>query len=263
MFLSKEDQESSDKYRRDGYLVGVVDDRVALDWIRGQIVAFTEEIVGRVSGGSPETWLDDILDYVGPEDINAFRLKILDKISAESDFRRRYFCLAKSYLEALVGNELAMQMRINLSIQLPMDESSLLPVHTDTWAGNSPFEVVVWVPLTDCYGTKSMYILPPIANQRLNENFSEKAGGDSEALFQSIASDVHWCEVSYGQVMVFDQTLAHGNRVNMENAARWSLNCRFKGVFTPYGDKGLGEYFEPITLRVVSSNGAAYRDPIL
>ena len=31
-----------------------------------------------------------------------------------------------------------------VSIQLPDDDSSLLPVHTDAWAGNSPFEVVDW-----------------------------------------------------------------------------------------------------------------------
>ena len=27
------------------------------------------------------------------------------------------------------------------------------------------------------------------------------------------------------------------------------MNCRFKAVFTPYADKQLGEFFEPITLR--------------
>ena len=52
-----------------------------------------------------------------------------------------------------------MQMRISLSIQLPNDDSSLLPVHADTWSGVSPYEVVVWLPMVDCYKTKSMYIL--------------------------------------------------------------------------------------------------------
>ena len=50
-----------------------------------------------------------------------------------------------------------MQNRINLSIQLPKDKGSLLDTHADTWNGNSPFEIVVWVPLVDCYKTKSMY----------------------------------------------------------------------------------------------------------
>jgi hypothetical protein len=41
----------------------------------------------------------------------------------------------------------------------------------------------------------------------------------------------------------------HGNRINTEAEARWSMNCRFKSVFSPYADKKLGEFFEPITLR--------------
>ena len=43
---------------------------------------------------------------------------------------------------------------------MPNDSSSLLPLHTDTWSGVSPYEIVVWFPLVDCYKTKTMYILP-------------------------------------------------------------------------------------------------------
>ena len=64
-----------------------------------------------------------------------------------------------------------MQSRVNLSIQLPEDDSSLLPVHADTWSGDSPFEVVVWLPLVDCFGTKSMYLLPPKAANNLSDEF--------------------------------------------------------------------------------------------
>ena len=42
-------------------------------------------------------------------------------------------------LETIVGNELAMQLRVNLSIQLPGDDSSLLPLHSDVWSGDSQF----------------------------------------------------------------------------------------------------------------------------
>ena len=43
---------------------------------------------------------------------------------------------------------------------MPNDDSSLLPVHSDTWAGDSPFEIVVWLPLVDCKESQSMFILP-------------------------------------------------------------------------------------------------------
>ena len=65
-----------------------------------------------------------------------------------------------------------MQTRINLSIQTPKDNSSLLPVHSDIWSGDSPFEVVVWIPLVNCFKTKAMYILPPNEYKKVEKNFS-------------------------------------------------------------------------------------------
>ena len=161
----------------------------------------------------------------------------------------------------MVGNELAMQMRVNLSIQLPGDTSSLLPTHADTWSGDSPYEVVVWLPLVNCYKTKSMYILPPQQASQLTADFERKAGSDSEVLFDTIKNDLVWLKVDYGEVLIFNQTLPHGNRVNKENETRLSMNCRFKSVFTPYGDKKLGEFFEPVTLRIVSQLGMDYKFP--
>ena len=67
-----------------------------------------------------------------------------------------------------------MQMRVNLSIQLPRDKSSLLPVHSDVWSGDSPFETVVWLPLVDCFKTKSMFILPPAKYNKIKKIFQEK-----------------------------------------------------------------------------------------
>jgi sporadic carbohydrate cluster 2OG-Fe(II) oxygenase len=154
-----------------------------------------------------------------------------------------------------------MQLRVNLSIQFPNDDSSLLPVHADTWSGDSPYEVVVWLPLVNCYGTKAMYILPPSNTDDLNKNFSIKAGKSSEDLYNAIKHDVKWLEVKFGEVLIFDQALPHGNRVNLETETRWSMNCRFKSVFTPYGDKKLGEFFDPITLRAATKIGMSYKLP--
>ena len=154
-----------------------------------------------------------------------------------------------------------MQRRLNLSIQLPNDKSSLLQVHADTWSGDSPFETVVWLPLVDCYKTKSMFILPPKHSEKLNKNFSKNATKSSEKLFKSIKNKVKFLKVNYGELLIFNQGLPHGNRVNIENETRWSMNCRFKGAFTPYNDKKIGEFFEPITLKAVSLAGMNYKDP--
>ena len=261
MFLTEAERVISAEYLRQGYVIRPVADIEALEWIRNQFIRLIDETLGSVTDGSPEDILNQIHQRVSVTELNAFRLKIIRGFNAIEQFREMYFRVARPYLEALVGNELAMQLRVNLSIQIPGDDSSLLPVHADTWSGDSPYEVVVWLPLVDCYRTKAMYLLPPAQSAQLSQHFVERAGNSSEALYQSIKDDVNWLEVRYGEVLVFDQALPHGNRINDEPETRWTMNCRFKGVYTPYGDKKIGEFFEPITLRAASRNGMAYRLP--
>jgi len=261
MFLSELEQRMADEYLRQGYIIRPVADSAALDCMRGQFVRLIEEITGIKSLDDPSVLLNEIHKSLAIDELNAFRLSVIRGINATEGFREMYFRVARPYLETLVGNELAMQLRVNLSIQLPNDNSSLLPVHADTWSGDSPFEVVVWVPLVDCYRTKAMYLLPPQKYAELSGDFAAKAGESSEALYLSIKDDVKWLDIRYGEVLLFDQSLPHGNRVNDEPETRWSMNCRFKGVFTPYGDKKIGEFFEPITLRAASKCGMSYRLP--
>ncbi len=261
MFLSKDEQALTEEYLKQGYIIRPVADINALEWIRTKIFYFSEQEIGVQTTSDANSHLNQIHEYIPVSQINNYRLKIINSINAESEFRYHYFSLARPFLETLVGNELSMQLRINLSIQFPQDASSLLPVHADTWSGDSPFEVVVWVPFVDCYGTKTMYLLPPEKNKSLDENFFVRAGDNSEDLYQSIKQQVKWLDVKYGEVLIFNQALPHGNRQNMESETRWSTNCRFKGIFTPYGDKKLGEFFEPITLRAASKIGMEYQPP--
>jgi sporadic carbohydrate cluster 2OG-Fe(II) oxygenase len=261
VFLTEAEQRLSDEYVRQGYVIRPVADREALDWVRAQFVRLVGDALGGSTLTDPDAALNRIHEKVSVPELNSFRLKIIRGVNAIENFREMYFRIARPYLETLVGNELAMQLRVNLSIQLPDDDSSLLPVHADTWSGDSPFEVVVWLPLVDCYATKAMYLLPPKKWQELAGRFAQKAGPSSEALYQAIKDDVEFLTVRYGEVLLFDQALPHGNRVNAEPDTRWSMNCRFKGVFTPYGDKKLGEFFEPITLRAASRAGMAFQLP--
>ena len=261
MFLTDTEQALSTEYLSQGHIIRPVADAEALQWMQAQFVRLVGETLGTQLNGTADEVLNHIHRQVPVAELNTFRLKIIRGFNAIEEFRQMYFRVARPYLETLVGNELAMQLRVNLSIQFPGDDSSLLPVHADTWSGDSPFEVVVWLPLVDCYRTKAMYILPPVAAAELNQQFVDRAGNSSEDLYQSMQDEVKWLEVRYGEVLVFDQALPHGNRVNEESETRWSINCRFKGVFTPYGDKKIGEFFEPITLRAASQTGMAYRLP--
>jgi len=259
-FFSSQEIEVNKQFLDSGYIISNCEDMDSLDRIRSRLVEITSVYLGDTFP-EPAKLLNKIHTKVRPEQLNDLRVHIIQKINSEPWLRRNYFELARSVIEILVGNELAMQLRVNLSIQMPQDDSSLLPVHADVWSGDSPFEVVVWLPLVDCYGSKSMFLLPPVAAEKLTESFIKFQGKSSEDIFREIESDLEWIEINYGQVLIFNQNLPHGNRINRENETRWSMNCRFKSIFSPYGDKKLGEFFEPITLRPASRIGLGHRLP--
>ena len=45
----------------------------------------------------------------------------------------------------------------------------------------------------------------------------------------------------------FTQNILHGNVINKENTSRWSFNCRFKSLLSPYeGAKQLEIFLYPL-----------------
>jgi len=259
-FLDREELGLIEDFEERGYHIFDIEDRAGLERIRRAVANQLSK-----ETGAPVEDISDFLNRAGERvsvaDLNSVRLGTFNAMNREPWFRPTYYRLARGVLATLVGNELAMQRRINLSVQLPGDESSLLPVHSDVWSGDSAFEVVVWVPLVDCYRTKSMFILPRKLNDEHSKRLAEFQGKDTEELFRAIEPDVEWVTVSVGQGIIFTHTLMHGNRRNEENEARWSMNCRFKSLLSPYDTKRLGEFFEPITLRAATRLGMTYTLP--
>lgn len=118
---------------------------------------------------------------------------VFNGLNAEPWFRPTYFRLARSTIEIIVGNELCMQRRVNLSIQMPGDDSSLLATHSDVWSGDSPFEVVVWVPLVDVHHTKAMYLLPPSLNGDMQDRMADLRS--AEELYKTIKPHATFIEI--------------------------------------------------------------------
>lgn len=259
-YLSTEEITATERFLEDGYIITDVEDMNSLAEIRAKVIALVADCIGEKIGPDRDV-LNVLHEFIDVENLNDVRVDLIQKINNDQWLVERYFKLVRLTLELLVGNELAMQRQVNLSIQLPGDASSLLPVHADVWSGDSPFEVVVWLPLVDCYGTKSMFLLPPVYANTFHQQFSQYEGKSSEHLYRAIESDLVWIDIPYGKVLVFNQNLPHGNRVNEEAETRWSMNCRFKSIYSPYGDKKLGEFFVPVTIRAASRVGMAYKFP--
>ena len=261
MFISNTENKISKEYLEQGYVIQDILQADELNWIRDNFCKIIKKKLPKLKENNPKDILNNIHKYIKIIELNKFRLDVINKINLTKNFRENFYKISKNLIDNVVGNEIAMQLRVSLSMQLPNDDSSLLPVHADTWTGVSPFETVIWLPLVDCFNTKSMYILPPKKNKILKNLFLSKNIKKSGDIFKKIEKDLVWLNVKYGQVVIFDQSLPHGNVVNKEKESRWSMNCRFKSIFTPYADKKIGEYYEPITLKAASKKGISYKFP--
>ena len=261
MFLTQVEKNLSKEFLEKGFVIKPAQNIKSLHEIRGYFIDRIKKYLKINKKITPENLLNNIHDIISSDELNNLRLYLINEVNSIGDFKYLYFESSKKILEIIVGNELAMQKKISLSIQIPKDDSSLLPVHSDTWSGLSPFEVVSWMPLVDCYKTKAMFILPPKDSNALNKelkNFSKKS---SEDIFKKISKKIKWINIKFGEVLLFNQHLPHGNRINEEKETRWSMNCRFKSIFSPYCDKKIGEFYEPITLRAASKIGMNYQLP--
>jgi sporadic carbohydrate cluster 2OG-Fe(II) oxygenase len=260
-YLDSLDLSESQEFLEKGYIIKGVEDKRSLNHIRDFLLEILDSNLGEPDKLSKKNDLNSLHENIEADRLNTLRLSLIDQLNQEAWLRPEFFRLTKNAIFRLIGNELAMQRYINLSIQMPGDSLSTLPMHADVWSGDSPYEVVAWLPLVNCYKTKSMFILPPKKTQVLHEDFELFKKSTPDKILRTLWDDLEWIKIDYGQILLFNQNLPHGNTVNDESETRWSLNCRFKSILSPYRDKKLGEFFDPITPRAATLLGMRYKFP--
>ncbi len=248
-------------FNRDGFIIFDIKEKKTLLKIK----KFFEKKINKISKKkNSKIYKDkDILNnfhkYLSFEQLNDVRFQLYNSINNQKWFLDEYFCMGKKHLEVICGNELAMQRKVNLSIQLPKDDSSLLPVHSDVWSGCSAYEVVLWIPMVNVSKTKSMFILPKKINEFYYKKFNKYK--DTNSLQKSINKKVKWLNIKFGQGLIFAHHLMHGNKINITNETRWSFNCRFKSLMSPYDKKDIAETFFPLIVRPATRVGLEYEHP--
>ncbi len=260
-FSSKSEKKIQNQFLKKGYYVFNIKNKSNLNIIKNRVIKLSKAWLKKksIKVKNISLFLDNLHNYINPRDLNEFRMHIYNEINNSKDFQKLYYTLGKDYIDILCGNELVMQRRCNLSIQLPKDDSSLLPLHADVWVGDSEYEIVFWLPLVNVYKTKAMYILSPEDNFKYSKKFSKFKS--TEQIFKKIKNKLKWIKVDFGQGLLFTQNLMHGNVVNKENSTRISFNCRFKSAFSLYRDKELGSFFTPITIKPTTIIGMDYEFP--
>ena len=118
---------------------------------------------------------------------------------------------------------------------MPDDENSILPGHSDSWTGESPFQINFWIPLTNIYEKNGIFIM----NEEKSFKTFKKIQSGIDPDCKEDLSDDDFVQANFGEVIAFNPVLYHGSITNTTNKTRASLNFRAKNLFAP----DLSDYF--------------------
>jgi sporadic carbohydrate cluster 2OG-Fe(II) oxygenase len=243
------------QFEEQGYVIAPVVDQSALQTIKAVLFDHLRPWLPQNKDFQVESVFNNFHNLVDAADLNAIRVNLINNINSNEKFLKAYYRCFSNYLNELVGNELVMQKKINLSIQVPQDGNSLLPPHADALQGDSPFEIVAWLPMVDVFETKSMFILDKHASLDITKKFVNREKFEFQVVSDTIINNSTFIDMKFGECLLFNQNQFHGNIENKTSETRFSMNCRFKSLFSPYRDKLFGEFFSPVELRPMTKIG--------
>lgn len=191
-------------------------------------------------------------------DINNIRLNIFDLLNSIEGWENHYVAMAKNVIDTIIGADVAIQRRLNLNIQLPGDLNSKLDMHADLFSGESPFEVVMWVPFTRAYGTNGMYYFDREISKKIYKEMVSSEMQGIDYLRKKYWSSKKELNVESDQIVIFSSTIFHGNVPNETGDTRISINCRLKNLFHPDGSRDLGYFYKMYSLGPLAKIGVEY-----
>lgn len=258
--------ELESKFKKYGYAIKKTDNHESLKFLQETVLKYilSSSLAAKKNYKkykSAQDFFTNLHKHISLQELNNFRVKMIKQLNNNDKFRENYYLVAKSILDELVGNELAMQNKINLSFQMPNDKKSQLPMHSDVYAGESPFEVVIWIPLINvAANNQSMFITSPENNKKINKEITTTKKKTLNEIYQKYKKSFKFLKINYGEILIFTPIIQHGNIVNTTDITRISLNCRFKSLLSPYDvfsktHRNIPHFYRPLNTKPLTKIG--------
>lgn len=254
--------ESERNFALNNYLAFRNESACSFDELRNSV----SEVLASKTGVDPNN-LKKLHRHIDKKDINPLRIEAFNSLNSVKNWEEKYFSLGASVIQRLIGPDVSIQIKLNLSIQMPHDETSVLMLHSDTLSGQSPYEVVLWTALTDAHDSNALYMFDREQSLRLYEELPKYQHKGMAELFTDNSELARPMNAKTGDCILFSSTLFHGNRLNQTDNTRISINCRFKALFSPeYSriphERVTGTFYKPLHTSPLTDIGLNYNDEI-
>jgi sporadic carbohydrate cluster 2OG-Fe(II) oxygenase len=263
-FETKQDLDIQKMFLKDGYVISNFQNKNEVNKIQEFIVNIIKKKIKPKKNEKNIDFLNNFHKKIKLKDLNEIRVNLITELNKNIEIKKELYIQTKKIVDLIVGNELAIQKNINLSIQLPNDSSSILNIHSDTTTGESPYQVVLWVPLMDVFKSKSMFVFPLKDSLKTIKNLNKLSSFDR--YFKDNKKKIKFLNLKFGQFLIFSPNLLHGNVINKTTETRFSLNIRLKSLFSPYNkikgsDRKLGYFYFPLNVKPTTILGSNYELP--
>ena len=237
-----------------GYSIKAVPNMDQVDDLRASLCEWLRIKYG---SGLPDFELLDKIHIVASletDDLaNALTIEAIQYLSRSWSFDSVVYNSCRPYLNALFGLDIHSQKGNNVVVQHP-NSNRVAELHIDA-PPTSHFELVCWLPLVDCYESKSFYIINKSETKKLmckyRDNFYETWDAFKD---EALKHAIH-VEVKYGQVLFFSSCLLHGSIINTTSETRWCINTRFKSLFAPSGMHDILTYYRVLSMGPLTQIG--------
>ena len=260
-YLEKSEKKIENFFLKNGYYISTVEDKKLFDEFYKEVKSIFDKIL-KLKKNCLD--LDFIHKKVSIKNINSVRVDVFNELNKYDWLLPTYYSFAKKSIDTIVGNEICIQKQLNLSIQMPSDNSSTLPIHADSFNGESAYQVVYWLPLTDAYKTNSMFIVNPETNSKILKKIKKYKNKEGiKKIYSSYKKNFKYLNISKGNFLIFSSNLLHGNTVNKEKTTRISFNTRVKSLFSPYAsnEKNIGNFYQPKIIKPATKLGLNFETP--
>jgi len=137
-----------------------------------------------------------------------------------------------SLVESLCGKELFIQRRAHTIINVPGKEHSKQWPHYELMSGISPFTYVLWAPLHDIEDNGGAYHIDQKVSLKVMKK-EQKAGLVNGPTVFNMMNNQKPPRLKFGQVIVFNPFVIHGNVPFNSKFARIACNVRFQSCKKP------------------------------
>ena len=137
-----------------------------------------------------------------------------------------------SLVETLCGKELFIQRRAHIIFNVPDKELLRIWNHYEMISGISPFTYVLWAPLHDLEDDGGAYLIDQKASMDIM-NKEQAAGLVNGPTILNMMGEQKPARLKFGQAVVFNAVILHGNVPFSSEFARIACNVRFQSYNKP------------------------------